>query len=175
MIAATVDIKVDIDNSNVIADQIKKLTGLYVYVGVPEKDASRDNEVINNAELAYIHTNGVKDKKAAKNMYTIEKGSPLWRIPPRPIIEPVIKKNEKDIDEMMQNVANNVLTNTQTNINTEMAKVGTFVRDKIKDNFTDPNNGWAPNSEATIKRKGSDKPLIDTGALRNSIDYVIAP
>lgn len=28
---------------------------------------------------------------------------------------------------------------------------------------------WAPNSAATIARKGSDKPLIDTGQMRQSI------
>ena len=27
--------------------------------------------------------------------------------------------------------------------------------------------------EATIKRKGSDKPLIDTGTMRQSVHYVI--
>jgi hypothetical protein len=30
------------------------------------------------------------------------------------------------------------------------------------------NGGWAPNSPATIARKGSDKPLIDTGQLIQS-------
>ena len=30
---------------------------------------------------------------------------------------------------------------------------------------------FEPNKPATIKAKGSDKPLIDTGRLRNSIDY----
>ncbi|MBY6921870.1 hypothetical protein HYH30_19035, partial [Clostridium botulinum] len=39
--------------------------------------------------------------------------------------------------------------------------------------FTNPSNNWAENSAETIKRKDSDKPLIDTGELRKSITYVI--
>ena len=35
--------------------------------------------------------------------------------------------------------------------------------------FTDSRNNWAPNKPATIRRKGSDKPLIDTGVLRAAI------
>jgi hypothetical protein len=39
--------------------------------------------------------------------------------------------------------------------------------------FTDPANHWAPNTPGTIARKGSDRPLIDTGALRQSIIGII--
>lgn len=35
------------------------------------------------------------------------------------------------------------------------------------------NGDFVPNSPETIKRKGSDKPLIDTGRMRQSINYVI--
>lgn len=32
---------------------------------------------------------------------------------------------------------------------------------------------WKPNSRATIRRKGSNRPLIDTGRLRQSIRHVV--
>ena len=32
-----------------------------------------------------------------------------------------------------------------------------------------------PNAPSTIRKKGSDKPLIDTGRLRQSVNYVIKP
>lgn len=35
------------------------------------------------------------------------------------------------------------------------------------------NGEWASNSPATIKKKGSSKPLIDTGRLRGSITYEV--
>ena len=34
-------------------------------------------------------------------------------------------------------------------------------------------NGWKPNAPSTIKAKGSDKPLIDTGELRKSIRGIV--
>ena len=32
---------------------------------------------------------------------------------------------------------------------------------------------FEPNAESTIKKKGSDKPLIDTGTMRQSVTYVV--
>ena len=34
---------------------------------------------------------------------------------------------------------------------------------------------FEPNAPSTIRKKGSDKPLIDTGRLRQSVNYVIKP
>ena len=42
-----------------------------------------------------------------------------------------------------------------------------LIQEKIK------NGSYEENKEATIKRKGSDKPLIDTGRMRQSVHYVI--
>jgi hypothetical protein len=39
--------------------------------------------------------------------------------------------------------------------------------------FTDSTNNWKPNKPATIKRKGSARPLVDTDEMRKSIAYVV--
>jgi len=49
--------------------------------------------------------------------------------------------------------------------------VGLYAQSKVKNYFL--RNGWAPNAPSTIKKKGSDKPLIDSSAMRNSITFVI--
>lgn len=50
--------------------------------------------------------------------------------------------------------------------------LGVNCKNIILQAFSDANGGaWAPNSPLTIKRKGSSRPLIDTGRLRKSIDY----
>lgn len=51
--------------------------------------------------------------------------------------------------------------------------VGLKVQDLIKDKIG--SNLPPPNSEATIAMKGSSKTLIDTGAMKNSIHYIIRP
>ena len=35
------------------------------------------------------------------------------------------------------------------------------------------NGNWTPNSPATIVRKGSSKPLIDTSTMRNRVTHVV--
>ena len=45
--------------------------------------------------------------------------------------------------------------------------VGFAYEEKLKSLFTA--NNWAPNAPATIRKKGSSSPLIDTGQLRRSI------
>ena len=159
MVTGTASYSVNIDNTKAITDQLKKLASLHVYVGVPEAEASRPGEPINNAELAYIQSNG----------------SPLQNIPARPILEPVIERNKKMIGDRFQTLSKKALNDPTVNITDELSKIGMIVRDKVKDNFTNPDNGWAPNSPATIAAKGSNKPLIDTGSLRKSIEYVVAP
>ena len=35
------------------------------------------------------------------------------------------------------------------------------------------NGGFAPNAESTIQKKGSERPLIDSGTMRESVNFVI--
>jgi len=41
----------------------------------------------------------------------------------------------------------------------------------IQEAFDSRGPGWAPNAESTVKRKGSDAPLIDEGLLRHAITH----
>ena len=54
---------------------------------------------------------------------------------------------------------------------TILRRVGTLgvrlVQEKIG------SGSFEPNAESTIRKKGSDKPLIDTGRMRQSVKYVI--
>lgn len=43
--------------------------------------------------------------------------------------------------------------------------------DEIRKAITD--GGWQPNSPETIKRKKSDRPLIDSGEMRKNVEYVV--
>lgn len=168
---------------------LKSLNGLAkktVCIGVPDSTEHPDSK-ITNAQLMYVHTNGARETSMIKAMqhdinndmpysqahelYVHENGSPLWNIPPRPILEPAIENNKEQMAELMKYVANVALDGG--NIQPELEKVGMQGQNIAREWFTNPNNKWAANSEATIKRKGSDKPLIDTGEMRKSIAYTI--
>jgi hypothetical protein len=187
----TVSVKVSGPGGAKVKALLTELTKTQVLVGVPQKTTKRNGGKITNAELAYIHSNGVRSfimrawmdlrmKKgttypAALQMYIHSKGSPNWNIPPRPIIEPAImdKQNRRLIEAELVEAGKAALAGDKQLMMQFFKRAGMTAQNVVKAWFTNPRNGWAPNAPSTIKRKGSDKPLIDKGQLRNAIDYVI--
>lgn len=150
---------------NFLREAIRGLEHSKIYVGIPEDENDRPDEEIGNAALMYIHTNG-------SPLHT--NGSPLRHIPPRPVIEPAIEAdgNRQNIEAGLNSVVNARLDGNVEAAKSAMEAVGTIGSNAAKRWFTDPRNGWAPNSARTIAAKGSDRPLIDTEELRRSITHV---
>lgn len=130
-----------------------------VLVGIPQARNPRRGIKIGNAALMYIHTHG----------------SPIRHIPARPVIEPAIAA-----DGNRQVISKELKDSAKANLEGEPVKAISFLRragqagsNASKAWFVDPRNHWAPNRPSTIRRKGSARPLIDTGALRSSITYVV--
>lgn len=126
-------------------------------VGIPQEHSSRRNDEIGNAELAFIHTYG----------------SPVRHIPPRPFLEPAIAQPDvqQKIADCLKAAAVHAIDGKADAAITEMHKAGQYGENAVKDYIGSSN--LTPNSEATIKRKGSSAPLIDTGSLRSSVTHVI--
>lgn len=129
-------------------------------------------------------SNGVPYSTAYK-MYIQSHGSPLWRSPPRPVIEPAIEYNKEVIAKQLKKAVQTALDGE--NPIEELNKAGMLGQNVARDWFTNPANNWPPNSPITvngskpdkngkqfIKGKGSSQPLIDTGELRRSITYVVS-
>jgi len=173
-----------------IKSDMAKLMKTDVYVGIPQEKSSRQGDKINNAELAFIHTNGARSSSMRQEMqpnlnsgmaysqahqlYVQEHGSELWQIPPRPIIEPVIKKNKDLIGNYMKEASQLILSGNPETGKAKLEELGLRMATKVKENFISPENDWAANSPSTIAAKGSDKPLIDSSSLMNSITSVVA-
>lgn len=134
-----------------------------VYVGIPRKNNSRERSSeegpsqVTNAELLFIHTNG----------------SPINNIPPRPVIEPAIKNDQQRLNKMFNEATISVIKGKCSEADKKLEEIGIRGQNVSRAWFTNPDNGWAPNSPVTIKAKGSSRPLIDTGELRKSITYVV--
>lgn len=175
-----------------IPDMLKSLDDLKakeVLVGIPQEKSSRPDEGIGSAELLYIHTHGVRkhsmrnemDKSMASGMeysqaydlYIMEHGSPLWRSPPRPVLEPSIKANANEIAEQLAKATTAAIDGDLKAANEYLERAGMVAQNAARDWFTNSENGWPPNSPKTVNRKKSDNPLIDTGELRKAISYVI--
>ncbi len=142
-----------------IQDRLKELDRVDVLVGIPARTTPRTKQVINNASLLFIHTHG----------------SPIRGIPARPVIEPAIAAsgNKEAISTELAAAAKASLDDQQSVARQHLDRAGLAGENAAKSWFTDPRNNWAPNSPETIRRKGSDRPLIDTGALRRSMTHVI--
>ena len=174
-----------------ITDDIKKsieeLAKKEVLVGVPDA-TKHENSKISNAQLLYVHENGVRSKdmreemqhnqdengmtySKAHEMYIHEHGSPMYAIPPRPVLVPAMDNSKDIIAEQMKKAAKASLDGKNPNV--ELEETGMLGQNICRDWFTNPANNWPANSEETIKRKGSDRPLIDSSQLRTHITYIV--
>ena len=176
------------DNTNDIFKALDSLKDMQVYVGVPEEESSREDEEINNAELAFLMTNGVRQRPmrkemesdvekhgyhAAYDMYMQSHGSPLLQIPPRPIIQPAIEDDKEVLSDLLGKALKSALDGDESKALEYLNKAGLEGQAAAQDWFTNSKNGWEPNAQSTIDAKGSDKPNINTGELRKSITYVV--
>lgn len=136
-----------------IMHNMNKLDKKAVKVGIQAGDKTDDGE----KDLAYIA--GVH-----------EFGSSDGHIPERSFLRTALDKNESKIESLKNNLAGKIVDGSTTPENA-LNLIGEAVTGMIQENITDGN--FTPNAPATIKAKGSDKPLIDTSHMRNSVRHVL--
>lgn len=176
-----------------IAGLFERLRGLqkrHIYVGIPQAKNSRKGEEIGNAELLYIHTHGIRRRpmieemdqnmarglkySAAFSLYIQSHGSPLWHSPPRPVIEPALAANKVRIAAEFKKIYQATAAADGDGVERAITRTGLLAQNVCRDEwFDDPRNNWPANSPVTIAKKKSDKPLINTGAMRKAITYVV--
>lgn len=90
-------------------------------------------------------------------------------IPSRPFVSDCFDKNQGQISEAKKRIVYRVMEGMPAS--TGLAQLGQWYQDVLKGHIR--NGGWVPNAPVTIKRKGSSRPLIDTGQLVNSVRWKI--
>lgn len=180
------------DNSYSLRQALRELAQKEVLVGIPEETSSRpggETNSINNAELLYIHSHGIRRRamiaemsanmnrgmkySRAYQLYLQGHGSPLLAVPPRPVLEPAIKENKNVIAKYIAAACKASLDLDPQTCEADLNKAGMLAVSAARGWFENPANGWPPNSPKTVAKKGSDAPLIDTGEMRKSITYVL--
>lgn len=149
----------DLGLNRIIRTLNKDLDGVVVKVGVQAKDKAvrrgKGGSIRNTdqplAVIAAIHEFGLGD------------------MPQRSFLRSAYDENLPMIDKMIQRVANGAVFGLGTNA--ALNQLGNVVQGMVQRKIVD--GPFVPNSPATIKRKKSSRPLIDTGHLRQSIRYVI--
>lgn len=116
----------------------------------------KEPAAVTNAEIGLVH----------------EKGSISRGIPRRSfLLMPLEQKFDKYIGAISASIMQGITTE---NVKMVYLKMGVFAESLIQRAFATRGFGkWAPNKPATIARKGSDSPLIDTAQLRKSITSTV--
>lgn len=164
-----------------IHDALAELASNEVLVGFPEDTTERDEEdtSLTNASLAYIHDTGM----------------PEQNIPARPFMIPGVEQGLPKAAEALKSTARAVLTSKSREVaSAGLHRVGLIVqaaiRGKINEGVPPPLAKSTLQERARRGRKGAKqelelrargeapsvqfaKPLIDTGQMRNAVNYVI--
>lgn len=193
MVTPTINVLKNIKVASLV-DAVGVLAKREALVGIPAEHSSRqapntEGDKINNAELLYIQSHGVrkaemraemqksldagKKYSEAHSLYIQTHGSPLWHIPPRPVLEPSIEANKEPIAKQLQGAVTAAIDGNTAGVDQALHRAGFVAENAAKAWFENPENGWPPNSPKTIAQKGSDSPLIDTGEMRKAITHVV--
>lgn len=89
--------------------------------------------------------------------------------PARPFMKQSFEANEDKLRK--QGERSNIALSNGASAEDVLKEFGVFAKGLIQEEIVE--GGFAPNAPSTVRRKGSDQPLIDTGHMRQSVNYVI--
>lgn len=123
-----------------------------IEVGIPMGPTERTGASI--AKIAAVHINGSND----------------GRIPQRDFLRPAIAKALPMFRDLTAaNLAR--VTAGEMDLDTAFNQVGAAAAGVVQREIVE--GSFVPNKPATIRRKGSSKPLIATGAMRQSVTFIV--
>lgn len=138
------------DEGNKLKKMLEELSKLQVSVGFQHGEATEDDGT------------DICDIAAWNELGTVN-------MPARPFLRKSVDENEAKIVAFMKAMKGQILEGADAK--QILNQIGIFQKDLVQEKIT--NGDFEPNAPSTIKRKGSDKPLIDTGRMRQSVNYVI--
>lgn len=95
-------------------------------------------------------------------------GAPRARIPPRPFFSNMIARKGPE----WPGAIGGLLVANGYDASLTLRQTGEAVAGQLRQSLIDTND--PPLAASTIRRKGFDKPLVDTGHMLNSIDFEVA-
>lgn len=89
--------------------------------------------------------------------------------PARPFMRQSFENHEAELQKACDAVNKNIANGGTAEDG--LKKLGAFVKGLVQEEIV--NGGFAPNAPSTIRQKGSAQPLIDSGHMRQSVNFVI--
>jgi hypothetical protein len=176
-----------------IKKRLEEIVKTRILVGIPEDSESaeqrkkEENEAYQKHTDEFIREHNITDEKKikklknrkindltnAQKLFINSRGSPATGMPARPVLEPAIQDKFDKISEKIREGAIKGLEGDMEGFREDYEIAGLMAQTASINWFDNPKNNWAPNAERTIKAKGSDSPLIDTGEMRKAITYAV--
>jgi hypothetical protein len=172
-------------NSAEFLARLKTVGNLATYVGIPasstrgrtaallkkaKKSTSKRKQRLSVKKmiLSLVESN---DMNNATLLYIFSRGSSLNNQPPRPVIEPALEAYREDISAKIAKAVAAYADGRIYESKILLASAGAFAAKVARDWFTDSENGWAANTESTLRGKYGDQPGIMTGIMRAAITH----
>jgi hypothetical protein len=156
------------NRSKLIDGHIKALKGLTVKkveAGWFESDrygATKGNSVGTPvAKIARINEFGA----------TITRGKVTIIIPSRPFMRGAWSAFKADRNKIQEKIAKQIIDGKMTAYQS-LGAIGSILEGYIAKSIMD--GGWQKNAPSTIKKKGFDKPLIDTGHMWKTVNHKVS-
>lgn len=148
------------DRVGAVLKGVRALTTKEVLVGIPSTTAGRTDTPINNAEIGYL----------------METGSPAQNIPERPFLVPGVENAQDKFIPHLKAAGLSALEGKTALIERDFDRAGIVAANAVKAKIAD--GDFTPLSPRTLQKrraKGrtSEKPLNDTGKMREAVGHVI--
>ena len=140
-------------------DALKDLQGASVEAGWFETDRYSNGELV--AHRAQKLENGFTSQLTLPNGQVVEA-----RTPPRPFMRYASLLFSADRRNIERNIAKKMFSGKIT-AEQALGQIGLAMEAKIVTSIRDGN--WTPNAPYTVKKKGFDKPLIETGHMWQTV------
>lgn len=153
-------VKITLDKVPEALKALRYLDEMRVLVGVPSSKAGRRDGPINSAAIGFIQENGAPERN----------------LPARPFLIPGVKSIEKVVIPRFKDAGNAVLSADPARAEKQFNAIGLIGQNAVRKKITDgPFAALSPRTLSARRSRGrtGEKPLIDTGQLRQAISYVI--
>jgi hypothetical protein len=148
-----------------------QLNDVQVMVGLPANKYHKEKDE-QTGKFKRVTKAAVKSGKAvllAVIGFIHEYGAPEKGIPARPWLRPGIRSGKPDYVKLNRRNLIRILQGTMTK-EAALRQLGVMAVGKVQQYLRHSEN-FKPLKAATIRAKGSDKPLIDTGQMMQSVTY----
>jgi hypothetical protein len=137
---------------------IREICSRQISLGFPEGMAAKKRS-----------SSGIEDAGAMLADVALWNEVGTSKMPARPFMASSFENNEKKLKAFCARCLKEVETGATAQ--DVLQKVGVYAKGIIQQEISD--GDFAANAPSTVARKGSDKPLIDTGHMRQSVNFEI--